>query len=89
MEGFKWFMSFLLMGTTAFSLAGCSFNVTENGMIYTVEKIRKNFMPGIKENGEQKKVGRTCQTYSVGVGTANTAVTYSFSVDKETGICLE
>lgn len=45
MEGFKWFMSFLLMGTTAFSLAGCSFNVTENGMIYTVEKSEKILCP--------------------------------------------
>lgn len=59
-----------------------------DGFMEYAEKSKEKFMPGIKNRGEQEKSGRICLVYSVSVGTANTAVTYTFSVDKETGICI-
>lgn len=59
-----------------------------DGFMEYAEKSKEKFMPGMKNDGEQEKLGRTCRIYSVSVGTANTAVTYTCSSDKETGICL-
>lgn len=52
------------------------------------EQSKKQFIPGIKSNGEQEVVGRTCYVYGVALGSEKTGVSYSFYVDKETGICL-
>lgn len=58
------------------------------GFMNYAEKSKEKFMPGMKPEEEQEKIGRACLIYSVRIGTANTAVTYTLSVDKETGICL-
>lgn len=52
------------------------------------EQSKKQFIPGMKNDGEKEVLGRTCLVYSVSVGAENTGVTYTFLVDKETGICL-
>lgn len=53
------------------------------------EQSKDQFIPGIECNGEKEILGRDCLSYSVKIGTNNTAVTYSFLVDQETGICME
>lgn len=62
-------------------------SVTAEFLNYT-DRSKQKFLPGMKENGEQEILGRTCLTYSIAVGTESTGVTYSFYVDKETGICM-
>lgn len=52
------------------------------------QQSKKQFIPGIKSNGEQDVVGRTCYVYSVALGSEKNGISYSFYVDKETGICL-
>lgn len=52
------------------------------------ESSRKQFIPGFVNSGEQEFLGRNCDSYTVSIGTSNTSVTYSFLVDKETGICM-
>lgn len=52
------------------------------------ERSIKKFIPGIEQTGEQEVLGRTCLVYGVTVGAESTGVTYTFFVDKETGICM-
>lgn len=67
--------------------AGYLDSVTEEFMRYA-EMSKNQFIPGVKASGEQKEAGRDCVVYQVKIGTDNTAVSYSFLADKETGICL-
>lgn len=52
------------------------------------ERSKQQFVPGMQESGEEEVLGRPCLVYGVTVGAENTGVTYSFFVDKETGICM-
>lgn len=52
------------------------------------EQSKKQFIPGIESTGEKEMAGRTCYVYGVTLGNENNGVSYSFYVDKETGICL-
>lgn len=63
-------------------------NSATNEFTQYAEKSKEQFNPGMKSNGEQEMLSRTCRVYGVKIGTANTAVTYTLFVDKETGVCL-
>lgn len=52
------------------------------------EQSKKQFIPGMESTGEETVIGRTCYVYGVKLGSENNGVSYSFYVDKETGICL-
>lgn len=52
------------------------------------ERSIKKFIPGMEQTGEQEALGRTRLVYGVTVGAESTGVTYTFFVDKETGICM-
>lgn len=52
------------------------------------EQSKKQFIPGMESIGEEEILGRTCLVYGVVLGNDNTGISYSFYVDKETGICL-
>lgn len=52
------------------------------------ERSKQQFMPGMEASGEEEVLSRNCLVYGVTVGAESTGVTYSFFVDKETGICM-
>ena len=62
-------------------------NATQEFTQYA-EKSKDTFIPGMESSGETEVLGRTCNVYGTKIGTDNTAVEFSFLVDKETGICL-
>lgn len=52
------------------------------------ERSKQQFLPGMESTGEQEVNGRICLVYGVKLGSVDTSITYTFFVDKETGICM-
>lgn len=52
------------------------------------EKSKEQFIPGMESIGLEEVLGRACEVYGVKLGNDDTGISYSFYVDKETGICL-
>ena len=52
------------------------------------DKSLDRYLPTVKENGEDDFLSRTCDSCEITVGIESFNKTYTFLVDKETGICL-
>lgn len=58
------------------------------GFMTYAEQSKKQFIPGMESSGEEVRLERTCLVYTIKLGGDNTGISYSFYVDKDTGICL-
>lgn len=62
-------------------------NITKDFDTYAKMSTQQN-MPGTKQQGSVTVLGRTAALFSNGVGTSKTGVTYTLTVDDETGLCI-
>lgn len=59
-----------------------------DGIKHYAEQSKNKFMPTAKQEDDTQLLGRTCEVFSLGVGTENNNSYTYYHIDKETGICL-